>query len=215
MRERAAFEELREESLRQIFGVVRADAAAAHVAIERIPVSLAKARERFAGAGGVGRPGSKDHGPVGGGEIIFWPRSFFRVRSSGHVGNVTESTVETNVNQTLNAVKMRVLESGRVFQSVPEHSIHADVREPDEDKRQLRRSICEPKNHEQQKWPGVSVDNVVGRRADFRIDEVTEHEQVRREKENGEEEPTAVELMITGARRKQNGGAFNMQKNFW
>ena len=59
-------EEAREELLRQVLGVLRREAPAAHVSVKGIPVSLAELLQRAPGAGGVAAARSQHDRPVRG-----------------------------------------------------------------------------------------------------------------------------------------------------
>jgi hypothetical protein len=59
------------------------------------------------------------------------------------------------------------------------------------------------------------MDEVVGGGADSRIDEISEHEEVRSEKEDGEEEPACVEVLVREQSGEQEGGFFKTEKYGW
>ena len=63
-----AFQQPREECLREVLGVFGRIAAPPHVGVERMPVGLAEIFERGAGAGGVAARRRQHHRPMGGDE---------------------------------------------------------------------------------------------------------------------------------------------------
>ena len=106
---------------------------------------------------------------------------------------------------------MGVFEGGGVFETIAEHSIHADVREPNQDQGKLRQLAGEPEDGEEYQRGGIGMGEVVDGSADFWIDEIAEHEKVGREKEYGEEEPVGVELMVADAGREEGRGALELE----
>src|SRR5208337_2816879 len=85
---------------------------------------------------------------------------------------------------TADSAEMGIAEPGRIFETVAEHPVEADMRDPDQRDRQDRRQPGKETEERERQRQRVSVRDVVGGRADPGVHEVAEHGEVRREKES-------------------------------
>lgn len=93
-------------------------------------------------------------------------------------------------------LEMSVFEAGGIFEAKPQHSIETNVRRPDEGKRQELPLRCENDDSDPDSRCQKRVNTVVNHSADSGIDEIAQHEKIRGEKENSEQNPTRMALAI-------------------
>ena len=65
---------------------------------------------------------------------------------------------------------------------------------------------------QESEWEGEGVGEVVEAGADALVEQVAEHEEVWGEEEDGEEEPTRVEMMVGVEGEGEEGGFFEFQE---
>ncbi len=73
-------------------------------------------------------------------------------------------------------LQVRVLERSFIFEAKTEHSIHADVREPNCHKRQAGIPSRQDEYQKQDQRSGISMDKIVRGRSHFPIDEIAQHD---------------------------------------
>jgi hypothetical protein len=105
-------------------------------------------------------------------------------------------------------LKMSVFEVCRIFQPVAEEAVEGDVAGPD-DGDGLKRQAMGLKGDEKEKdGEEESVGEVVDGGSDAWVCEVAEHEEVWSEEEDGEEQPTEVEVLVEEDGGQEEGGFF-------
>jgi hypothetical protein len=85
-----------------------------------------------------------------------------------------------------------VFESDWQLQPVTHHIIEGDMRDPAQRRRRCERRMTRETDGEEADWPGVQMPGVVRHGADPRTERITDHRQVRNQKECEEPYPTAV-----------------------
>ena len=103
---------------------------------------------------------------------------------------------------------MSVVESSRIFQPESNHSIKADVSDPDEGEQYHRRAIRPQRVASQHQGPDVGVDSVVRDRSNPKIGGEAEHREIRQENQQGKLRPTAVAPMVKEETDDQYCGTF-------
>ena len=96
----------------------------------------------------------------------------------------------------LDAPEVAIFEMGRVFETESEKAVETHMSGPDQDDGKELRLGGEVGDGEQDGGSEVSVGEIIDSCSDANIGEIAEHEEVGREKEDGEEEPAGVDLMI-------------------
>ena len=104
----------------------------------------------------------------------------------------------------LDVVEVGVVEAGGVFKAEAEHTVEADVADPDGSYREEDWLGSEDGNSDQGCWGQIGVSEVVAGGSDADADEIAEHEEIGCKEEHGEEEPTGVEVAIEENGRKKN-----------
>jgi len=83
----------------------------------------------------------------------------------------------------LNMLNVGVVEAGRVFEAEAEHTVEADVTDPDDGERKQNRFRFEQGDRQERRWSEIGVDDVVADGSDAGSGEIAEHEKIRCEKE--------------------------------
>lgn len=83
-------------------------------------------------------------------------------------------------------LKVSVFEASGVFQAIPQHSVKTNMRRPDEGTRKQLPFRGKNSNDDQDSRREKRVNKVVDCSANSGIDEIAEHEKIRREKEGRE-----------------------------
>jgi len=84
---------------------------------------------------------------------------------------------------------MRVLETRIVFQTIPGETVEANVAEPDDADGQDQHVVVVPAIENGERWKQVRVSRVVQERADLRVTDVAEHEDIGDKEQQGIDPP--------------------------
>jgi hypothetical protein len=114
----------------------------------------------------------------------------------------------------LNVLEVGVVEAGGVFKAEAEHTVEADMADPDGGEGKQNGFGSEEANRDERRWSEIGVDEVVAGGSDADGDEIAEHEEIRCKEEHGEEEPTGVEVAVEENGRKKNESAFDLKQEF-
>ena len=114
----------------------------------------------------------------------------------------------------LNMLNVGVVEAGRVFEAEAEHTVEADVTDPDDGERKQNRFRFEQGDRQERRWSEIGVDEVVAGGSDADAGEIAEHAEIGCKDEHGEEEPTGVEVAVEENGRKKNESAFDLKQEF-
>jgi hypothetical protein len=114
----------------------------------------------------------------------------------------------------LDVVEVRIVEAGGVFKAEAEHTVEADVADPDGGERKQNGFGSEEANRDERRWSEIGVAEVVAGGSDTDADEIAEHEEIGCKEEHGEEEPTCVEVAVEENGRKKNESAFDLKQEF-
>ena len=87
---------------------------------------------------------------------------------------------------------MGLFELGGVFESIAEQAVEGDVGDPDEGNWQGAGVIVKERKGQEKEGQEQDVSGVVERCSEADVEDVTEHEEIGSEEENGEEQPAQV-----------------------
>jgi len=107
-------------------------------------------------------------------------------------------------------IQVRVLESSRILQPVSKHSVETDVGDPDEGEFPTRLMVEAESVSRQQQRADIRVDGVVRDGSQADIDGVADHGKIGHQKEQDEQEPTAVAPMVGKETDSEDDGPFEM-----
>lgn len=114
----------------------------------------------------------------------------------------------------LDVVEVRIVEAGGVFKAEAEHTVEADVADPDGGDGKQNGFGSEEANRDERRWSEIGVAEVVAGGSDADADEIAEHDKIGCKEEHGEEEPTGVEVAVEENGRKKNESAFDLKQEF-
>ena len=114
----------------------------------------------------------------------------------------------------LDVVEVGVVEAGGVFKAEAEHTVEADVADPDGGEGKQNGFGSEEANRDERRWSEIGVDEVVANGSDADADEIAEHEEIGCKEEHNEEEPTGVKVAVEENGRKKNESAFDLNQQF-
>jgi hypothetical protein len=114
----------------------------------------------------------------------------------------------------LNVVEVGVVEAGGVFKAEAEHTVEADVADPDGGEGKQNGFGSEEANRDERRWSEMGVGEVVAGGSDADTDEIAEHEEIGCKEEHGKEEPTGLEVAVEENGRKKNESAFDLKQEF-
>ena len=114
----------------------------------------------------------------------------------------------------LDVLKVGIVEAGGVFKAEANHTVDADVADPDGGVGKQNGFGFEEGNRDERRWSEIGVGEVVAGGSDADADEIAEHEEIGCKEEHGEEEPTGVEVAVEENGRKKNESAFDLKQEF-
>src|ERR671916_2877286 len=118
-----------------------------------------------------------------------------------------------DIGRTLShAFEVRVLERGRVLETVAHGPVHAYVRGPDQRHRYRQRAREDHPRGAHQRGQGVGVERVVDGGADPGPGKVTEHGEVGREQQHPEHQPATPVYPVEQHAQKEQGDALGPQQ---
>ena len=95
-----------------------------------------------------------------------------------------------------NVLKVGVLEEGGVLESVAEEPVEGYVRDPDERERGGDVPVEQITGEQESQGKCEGVDEIVEDGSEARVQEIADHEEVWSEKQDGEEKPAVVQVLI-------------------
>src|SRR5215469_15128901 len=105
-------------------------------------------------------------------------------------------------------LKVSIFEASGVFQAIPQHSVKTNVGRPNQGKWQQLPLRCQDSDGDQNSRSEKRVNRVVDRSPNLGIDEIAEHEKIRREKKDSEQDPTRMVLAIEKGAKTENRRTF-------
>jgi hypothetical protein len=114
----------------------------------------------------------------------------------------------------LDVVEVGVVEAGGVFKAEAEHTVEADVADPDGGEGKQNGFGSKEANRGEHRWSEIGVGEVVAGSSDADADEIAEHEEIGCKEEHSEEEPTGAEVAVEENGRKKNESAFDLKQEF-
>ena len=114
----------------------------------------------------------------------------------------------------LDVLEVGVVEAGGVFKAEAEHTVEADVADPNGGEGKQNGFGSEEANRDERCWSEIGVDEVVAGGSDADAEEIGEHDEIGCKEEHGEEEPTGVEVAVEENGRKKNESAFDLKQEF-
>ena len=108
---------------------------------------------------------------------------------------------------------MGVFESGGVFQPKAEHAVHSDVGGPNQKERGKKGPVCIKGKTKRKQRARIRVNQVVDCRADSYVDEITQHEQIRDEKQNKKKQPASMDITVGEDRCEKHQRAFGVKQD--
>jgi hypothetical protein len=108
-----------------------------------------------------------------------------------------------------------VLEEGGVFEPEAKQAVHGYVCDPDEGERGGEMPVKQIAGEQEDERKREGVDEIVKRGPEARVHEVAKHEEVGREKEDGEESPAVVQALIGEDGDGQEDGLFDTEQHGW
>jgi hypothetical protein len=114
----------------------------------------------------------------------------------------------------LDMVEVGVVKASGVLKAEAEHTVEADVADPDGGEGKQNGFGSEEANRDERRWSEIGVDEVVTGGSHADADEIAEHGEIGCKEEHGEEEPTGVEVAVEENGRKKNENAFDLQQEF-
>jgi hypothetical protein len=105
-------------------------------------------------------------------------------------------------------LKVSIFEARGVFQAISQHSVKTNVRRPNQGKWQQLPLRCQNSDGDQNCRSKKRVNRVVDCSTNLGIDEIAEHEKIRREKKDSEQDPTRMVLAIQQDAKTENTRTF-------
>jgi hypothetical protein len=112
-------------------------------------------------------------------------------------------------------LEVGVLEEGWIFEPVAEQSVHGYVCDPDEGERGGKVRVKQVAGEQESEGKREGVDEIVERSPEARVQEIASHEEVGREKEDGEESPAVVQALIGEDGDGQEDGLLDAEQDGW